>query len=125
MKQILRNILSIRRLSILSAGLFALFAGPRLAAAEGAGAPLAVLESAILLEAGYKSLCTQIWYVRADRETRIRRLSESRGYSREKSLSVMENQKSEEEFMKEADVVVDNSGGLSQLKERIAGILHL
>lgn len=34
MKQILRNILSIRRLSILSAGLFALFAGPRLAAAE-------------------------------------------------------------------------------------------
>ena len=42
-----------------------------------------------------------------------------------KSLSVMENQKSEEEFMKEADVVVDNSGGLSQLKERIAGILHL
>ena len=26
---------------------------------------------------------------------------------------------------KEADVVVDNSGGLSQLKERIAGILHL
>ena len=97
----------------------------RLAAAEGAGAPLAVLESAILLEAGYKSLCTQIWYVRADRETRIRRLSESRGYSREKSLSVMENQKSEEEFMKEADVVVDNSGGLSQLKERIAGILHL
>ena len=34
MKQILRNILSIRRLSILSAGLFALFAGPRPAAAE-------------------------------------------------------------------------------------------
>ena len=34
MKQILRNILSISRLSILSAGLFALFAGPRLAAAE-------------------------------------------------------------------------------------------
>ena len=45
----------------------------------------------------------------ADREVRIVRLMNSRGYSREKALSIMENQCSDTEFRAHGDVVIDNS----------------
>lgn len=51
-----------------------------------------VLESAILLEAGYEPLCDEIWFVQADKEIRIQRLMASRNYTREKCEAVMANQ---------------------------------
>ena len=40
---------------------------------------LAVIESAILLEAGYEDICEEIWYVYAPEEIRISRLMEKIG----------------------------------------------
>ena len=77
------------------------------------------LESAILLEAGYKDICDEIWYIYADVPVRLERLQAGRNYSREKSLGVMESQLSEEAFREACDVVIDNSGIFGDTIEQI------
>ena len=54
-----------------------------------------------------------------DDETRIQRLMEGRGYSREKCLAIMKKQLSEEKFRQACTVVIDNSGDLSQTKKQV------
>ena len=81
---------------------------------------LIVVEAALLIEAGYTNFVDELWVVSADKETRIRRLAESRGYSREKSESVMASQLSDEEFASYADFVIDNSGSIEDTKRQIA-----
>ena len=56
-------------------------------------------------------------------ETRIQRLMESRGYSREKCLDVIASQKKEEEFRAISDRVIDNSGPFEDTKRQIEAIL--
>ncbi len=72
---------------------------------------LVVIEAALLFEGHADVLCDEIWYVHADSEVRIARLMEGRGYSREKCLTIMESQMSEEFFRKKCSVTIDNSGG--------------
>ncbi len=88
-----------------------------------AQACLAVIESAILLEAGYEEICEEIWYVYASEETRMRRLEESRGYTRERCLRVMEHQMGEEEFRERASVTIRNDGDIEGMREQIRELL--
>ncbi|MBE6017989.1 MAG: dephospho-CoA kinase [Lachnospiraceae bacterium] len=81
---------------------------------------LIVIEAALLIEAGYTDIIDELWVVTADREIRIQRLEESRGYTREKCEAVMASQLSEEEFADFADFVVDNSGSIEDTKKQIA-----
>jgi len=69
-----------------------------------------VLETALPQEAGFGGLCDEIWYVRADRAVRIRRLMESRHYDEQKCLSMMAAQPPEEVYASLASAVIDNSG---------------
>ncbi len=78
-----------------------------------------ILESAILLDAGYDTVCDEVWYIYADEKTRARRLRISRGYSGERIRAVMQSQKSEEFFREHADFVLDNSGSLEEMKQQI------
>ncbi len=71
---------------------------------------LIAVEAALLIEAGYDDILDTLWIVDADPEVRIERLMRDRGYSREKALSIMDNQLSPEEFRAHGDFVVDNSG---------------
>ncbi|MCI8505198.1 MAG: dephospho-CoA kinase [Lachnospiraceae bacterium] len=84
---------------------------------------LAVIESAILLEAGYEDICEEIWYVYAKEETRINRLMESRGYSRERCLEVMKSQMGEEELRRRATAVIENDGDKEAVREQIQALL--
>ena len=68
------------------------------------------LEAALLIECGYMKYLDELWYVYADEETRIRRLMAGRGYSEEKSRSVMKNQLKKEEYLRHSDRLIDNSG---------------
>lgn len=79
---------------------------------------LFLIEAALLIEEGYKDICDHMIYVYADRETRIRRLSQGRGYSVEKSVSVMNNQKDEDFYRENSDLVIDNSFDFS-ITERL------
>ena len=77
---------------------------------------LIVIEAALLIEAGYTSFIDELWVVRADKDVRIERLVKNRGYTAEKAESVMASQMSEEEYLEEADFVIDNSGTEDELK---------
>lgn len=81
-----------------------------LEAKRAEGREIAVVEAALLLEDNYQEFCDEIWYIHTDTEIRIDRLMESRGYSRERSESIIKNQASEEFFRENTDFIVDNSG---------------
>ena len=67
------------------------------------------IEAALLIEAGYRPFLDELWVIYVNEDTRIHRLSINRGYSREKSLSIIENQLSDEGYRSNADKVFDNS----------------
>ena len=71
--------------------------------------PFVVLEAALLLEDHYEEICDEIWYVYVKDEVRIQRLQASRGYTPEKTRAVLKNQKSDEEFRRFCQFVIDNS----------------
>ena len=71
-----------------------------------------VVEAALLLEEHYEKFCDKVWYVHTDREIRISRLMENRGYSREKSESIISSQAPDEYFAKHADYIIRNNGDI-------------
>lgn len=85
--------------------------------------PLVVLETAILFETNCDELCDCVWGVLTDAEVRIPRLIQSRGYTREKAESIMEQQLSDEAYRKRCDAVVENNGDMNKLKEQIDTLL--
>lgn len=80
---------------------------------------LVVVEAALLIEAGYEDILDSLWVVYVEKEERIRRLMRDRGYSREKALSIMENQLSDEEFRAHADYLINNTGTIEETKAQI------
>ena len=80
---------------------------------------LMFIEAALLIEAGYKGMVDELWYIYADEDVRKNRLIQSRGYSEEKIAQIMEAQLSEETFRKECDFVIDNSGTLADSYRQI------
>ena len=73
---------------------------------------IVVVEAALLLEEHYEKFCDIVWYVHTDREIRISRLMENRGYSREKSESIISSQAPDEYFAKHADYIIRNNGDI-------------
>ena len=85
---------------------------------------LYIIEAALLIQDGYKEVCDEIWYVRAETEIRVKRLMESRDYSEEKAYSIIKNQPSDEYFIDNSDRVIDNSGDFLQTNEQIAKLYN-
>lgn len=77
------------------------------------------VEAALLIEAGYVPLVDELWYIYADEAIRAQRLRSARGYSEEKIAQIMANQLTDEEFRKNADFVIDNSGSLQDSYRQI------
>lgn len=83
-----------------------------------------VLESAILIETGYDSICQEIWGVFVAPSIRIERLKKQRGYSKEKCLEIMKNQKTKREYEIDCDYLIENNGTLKQMKKHIEKIIN-
>ena len=83
-----------------------------------------VVESAILLGSGVEQYCDELWFVFCNRDTRIKRLIQTRGYSKEKCISVIESQPADEEYNKVADEFIDNSYSEENTREQIDVILN-
>ncbi len=81
------------------------------------------IEAALLIEDGYELICDELWYVYANEEVRRKRLRASRGYSDEKTDSIMKAQNTDEVFRNHCSVIIDNSGELSETKKQILGLL--
>lgn len=86
-------------------------------------APIVAVEAALFDESS-KDFCQELWFVDTSEEHRIERLMENRGYSRQKCLDIMANQKDRESFLKFADVVIDNNGSVEAVQEQIAKIFQ-
>lgn len=91
--------------------------------AEGT-VPYVVVETALMIEAGYDFICDEVWYVYAPEEERRRRLKESRNYSDEKINSIFENQSKEEAFRAKYTKVIENTGDMKHLEKQVDKLLN-
>ena len=92
----------------------------RIARLEASGFDgLVLIEAALLIEAGYKDICDELWYVHAPVSMRRARLKASRGYSDERVDSIMAEQASEDVFFSESDFIVYNDSPQETCEEHI------
>lgn len=83
----------------------------------------AVVDASQLFESGFDTECTAVIGVCADDETRIKRITERDGISREKALSRTKNQHNGDFFRVYCDMTVENTGTLDKLEESVDKII--
>ncbi|MCR5293368.1 MAG: dephospho-CoA kinase [Eubacterium sp.] len=83
------------------------------------------IEAALLIQDGYREICDEIWFIKADEETRIKRLMSSRGYSFEKCQSIIQNQPDDDYYEKNSDRIFDNTKDVLSVFEEIDKALAL
>ena len=84
------------------------------------GYKIGVVEAAALIEAGWDEVMDEVWVTTAPREIIIERLQKNKSLSREEIISRMNSQLSDTERQKKAAVIINTSGSLSMLQERVA-----
>lgn len=91
---------------------------------EGSAAYFFV-ESALLYEDHYETICDEFWYVYAPESVRRERLKASRGYSDEKIDSILKSQLSDEKFRSICTQVIDNGGSAENTRAQLEKLLNL
>jgi dephospho-CoA kinase len=76
-----------------------------------------VVEAAILIEANWTSLFDEIWLVRAPRDQVVERIERQRGLKPAETEARIRAQLPDEERAKHANLLIDNSGSLENLRE--------
>jgi len=85
-------------------------------------APAAIVEAAILIEAGWNTLVDEIWLVVARRQHVLERLASSRGLSTAQVDARLARQSTDAERRRFADVVIENDGSLDDLRQRVRAL---
>jgi dephospho-CoA kinase len=85
---------------------------------------LAVLDAAVMLEAGWNNVCDRLVYVHAPREARLRRLAAGRGWSPKEVEDRESAQRSLTEKATRADDAVDNSGSPGEVQRQVDDLLR-
>jgi dephospho-CoA kinase len=75
---------------------------------------VAVIDAIKLLESGWKPFCNAIWVVICRPDQQEARLISTRGMSAEEARTRIAAQPPQEQKVAQADLVIDNSGGLEQ-----------
>jgi dephospho-CoA kinase len=91
----------------------------RLAAIRAEGTPVVVLEAAVLIEADWVPITDQVWVVTVEPEVARQRIMERNGLTAEQADARINAQLSNAERVARAKVVIDNSGTLDELRERV------
>ncbi len=94
-------------------------ASEELSALEVAGTRLAVLEAAVLLEAGWGDLVDEIWVTAAAPDAVVARLAERNGLDEAAARARIASQLSNAERAAAASVVIENDGTREELAERV------
>ncbi len=90
---------------------------------EGGKVPYLLIETALMIEAGYDFICDEVWYVYAPEEQRRSWLKAERGYTDQKIDVIIQNQCKEEQFRRIFSKVVENTGNLQQLEQQVKELL--
>ena len=83
------------------------------------GVKVVVIEAAVLLEAGWDSLVDEVWVTTATEESVVQRLSQRNNLSEEEIRKRINSQLKNEERVRRATVVIKNSDGLKELRQRV------
>jgi len=83
------------------------------------GASVVVVEVPLLIESGMISMVNQVWVVVSEYELRIKRIMARSSLNREEAISRIASQLGQEEYVAHADVIIDNSGTLTELEEQV------
>jgi dephospho-CoA kinase len=81
--------------------------------------PVVIVEAALLFEAGWRDMTDEVWTVSAPIEAVSERLQRGRGLSPQEVVQRVEAQSTDEWRRQQADVVIDNSGGLDDLRRQV------
>jgi dephospho-CoA kinase len=84
-------------------------------------ARVVVVEAAILLEAGWRSLVEQLWVVAASIDVVIPRLKAYKNISEDQARARIAAQLSNEERIAQADKVIWNDHGIAELRQAVEG----
>jgi dephospho-CoA kinase len=84
------------------------------------GIGVAVIEAAVLIEADWVDLVDQVWVVTVPVEVAAARLIARNGLTPDQARARISAQLSNEERARQADVVIDNSGSVEQVRSRLA-----
>ena len=84
---------------------------------------LVVIEAAVF-DTAPEGFFDGLWYIYAGQETRIRRLMENRGYTREKCESIIAKQDTEDGYKNRCDRVIATDGSGEEMKRQLEEILH-
>jgi dephospho-CoA kinase len=94
----------------------------RLAGLAAAGVPIAVVEAIKLLESPLRERCDEIWVVVCRPEDAIARVA-LRGMSAADAERRLANQRSAEEMVAAADIVLDGSAAIDQTRDQVEAAL--
>ena len=83
-----------------------------------------VVEAAILLEAGWRSLVDQLWVVVSDIDVAIARLKAYKNFTEDQARARIAAQLSNEERMAQADRVLWNNTDLATLRQAVEAAWH-
>lgn len=86
------------------------------------GAEVAVVEAAVLFEAGWETLVDEVWSTDSPVEAVVERLQAARGIGPEEAQKRIASQMDREERLGRSDVVVDNSGDVTGLERTVRGL---
>ena len=91
----------------------------RMAAAGESGERAVAVEVPLLFEAGWDDMFDEVWVVTAPEETVIERVVEARGIDAGSVVSRMRAQMTNEDRMSRADVAIDNSHTVEDLRASV------
>ena len=83
------------------------------------GRDVVVVEAALLLEADWRPMFSELWVTTATEDQVIQRLLGRNGLDEEAIRARIRSQMPQTERVKWADVVIDNSGSLTELTDRV------
>ncbi len=86
---------------------------------RGQAVEVAVVEAALLYEAGWDSLVQEVWVTDSPEEAIMKRLSERNGLSQEEVRKRISSQMDQAERLRQADAIIDNSGDIAAMESAI------
>lgn len=94
-------------------------ASEQLSELEAAGNTIAVLEAAVLFEAGWEDLVDDVWVVTVEPDIAVQRLASRNGLDEEAARARINSQLTNAERVARADVVIENNSTLEALQAAI------
>lgn len=96
----------------------------RLAELAASGTGVAVVDAALLYQAGWDELTDEVWVVTAPQDAVAERLVARRGMSGQTLRRRIEAQGPAETLASRAAVTIDNAGSLRELRDRVGRLWH-